>query len=150
MGDRLTFSGAVLDRAPSKRRDPDWVGLRERGDAQALVMSERGLWVEDGRLLLVAPGADAVFLGLSGDRPLFAMDAEARAGSGHPAGLREAASELPAEQAALGAYAASLLAWHRRHRFCANCGARPSRSTAGTSAAAPPATRTTSRAPTRS
>jgi NAD+ diphosphatase len=122
MGDGLTFSGAVLDRAPEKRRDPDWVAaVRERADAQALVMSERGLWMEEGRLLLLPPGPDAVFLGLSGDRPLFAMDAEPA--SGHPAGLREAASELPAEQAALGAYAASLLSWHRRHRFCANCGA---------------------------
>ncbi len=122
MGDRLTFSGAVLDRAPEKRRDPDWLAhLRERRDAQALVMSERGLWMENGRLLLLPPGPDAVFLGLSGDRPLFAMDTEPA--SGHPAGLREAASELPAEQAALGAYAASLLSWHRRHRFCANCGA---------------------------
>ncbi len=122
MGDGLTFSGAVLDRAPDKRRDPDWVAaVRGRADAQALVMSERGLWMEEGRLLLLPPGPDAVFLGLSGDLPLFAMDAEPA--SGHPAGLREAASELPAEQAALGAYAASLLSWHRRHRFCANCGA---------------------------
>jgi NAD+ diphosphatase len=32
------------------------------------------------------------------------------------------AGELPAEDAALAAYAASLLSWHRRHRFCANCG----------------------------
>src|SRR6266508_3655968 len=98
MGDHLTFSGAVLDRAPARRRD-----------AESLVLSERGLWMEDGRLLLLPPGPDAVFLGLSGGRPLFAMDTEPA--SGHPAGLREAASELPAEHAALGAYAASLLSW---------------------------------------
>lgn len=84
-------------------------------------MSERGLWLDDGRLLLVAPGADSVFLGLAGERPLFASEAEGE--HGHPAGLREAATELPAEQAAIAAYAASLLSWHRRHRFCANCGA---------------------------
>jgi NAD+ diphosphatase len=120
--DGLTFSGADLDRAPDKRRDPAWVdGQRERADARALVMSERGLWMDDGQLLLIPPGPGAVFLGLTGERPLFAMDAEPP--SGHPAGLREAASELPAEDAALGAYAASLLSWHRRHRFCANCGA---------------------------
>ena len=41
---------------------------------------------------------------------------------GRPAGLREAATELPAEEVALAGYAGSLLAWHRRHRFCANCG----------------------------
>jgi NAD+ diphosphatase len=85
------------------------------------VLSERGLWLEDGRLLLVAPSADSVFLGLTGDRPLFASEAEPE--RGHAAGLREAATELPAEQAAIAAYAASLLSWHRRHRFCANCGA---------------------------
>jgi NAD+ diphosphatase len=122
VADGLTFSGATLDRAADRRRDPAWVDAqRERADAQALVMSERGLWMDDGQLLLVPPDAGAVFLGLNGERPLFAMDAEPA--SGHPAGLREAASELPAEDAALGAYAASLLSWHRRHRFCANCGA---------------------------
>jgi NAD+ diphosphatase len=64
-----------------------------------------------------------VFLGLAGERPLFAQDAgEAEPERGRPAGLREAATELPVEEAALAAYAGSLLAWHRRHRFCANCG----------------------------
>jgi NAD+ diphosphatase len=121
--DGLTFSGAVLDRAPGKRGDPAWVDdQRERADARALVMSERGLWMDDGQLVLLPPGPGAVFLGLNGERPLFAMDAEPA--NGHPAGLREAASELPADQAALGAYAASLLSWHRRHGFCANCGAQ--------------------------
>jgi NAD+ diphosphatase len=121
-GDPLTFSGAALDRAPERRRDPAWVdALRERPDARALVMTERGLWIDGGGLLLVPPSADSVFLGLDGERPLFASDGEPA--SGHPAGLREAASELPADQAALGAYAAALLSWHRRHRFCANCGA---------------------------
>jgi NAD+ diphosphatase len=100
-------------------------GQRSRDDAVSLVLSERGLWVDDGRLLLVPPTADAVFLGLAGERPLFAADAaEDEPARGHPAGLREAATELPAEDAALGAYAASLLSWHRRHRFCASCGAQ--------------------------
>ena len=121
----LAFSGAALDRAPVERRDPGWVETqRARPEARSLVLSERGLWVEDGRLLLVAPDGDAVFLGLAGAGPLFASDAAAaEPGQGHPAGLREAATELPADEAALGAYAASLVAWHRRHRFCANCGA---------------------------
>ena len=118
----LAFSGAPLERAPTERRDPAWLARqRELPEAGSLVLSERGLWVEDGRLLLVAPGDESIFLGLDGDRPLFATDGAAE--RGHPAGLREAATELPAEEAALGAYAASLLSWHRRHRFCANCGA---------------------------
>ena len=121
----LAFSGAALDRAPGERRDAGWVAQRRsQPEAHSLVLSERGLWVEDGRLLLVPPGGDAIFLGLIGERALFATDAAGgEPERGHPAGLREVATELPAEEAALGAYAASLIYWHRRHRFCANCGA---------------------------
>jgi NAD+ diphosphatase len=124
MPEPIVFAGAPLDRAPLERRRDGWLDAR-RADpaARSLVLSERGLWIEDGHLLLVAPGGDSVFLGLSGERPLFAQDpGEAEPGRGRPAGLREAATELPVEEAALAAYAGSLLAWHRRHRFCANCG----------------------------
>jgi NAD+ diphosphatase len=117
----IAFAGAALDRAPAERRRPEWLAAR-RADpaARSLVVSERGLWLDGGHLLLVPPNGDAVFLGLAADRPFFATDAEPE--RGRPAGLREAATELPADEAALGAYAASLLSWHRRHRFCANCG----------------------------
>ena len=118
----LAFAGARLERAPNERSDPDWVARqRERPGAGALALSERGIWVADGRLVLLKPDEEAVFLGLDGDRPLFASYTEPA--TGHPAGLREAATELPGAEAALAAYAASLLSWHRRHRFCANCGA---------------------------
>jgi len=87
-------------------------------------MSERGIWLDGGHLLLAPPSADAVFLGLAADTPLFADDVTgAEPDGGLPAGLREAATELPVEEAALAAYAGSLLSWHRRHRFCANCAA---------------------------
>jgi len=94
-------------------------------------MSEQGVWIDDGGLVLEPPAAGAVFLGLLDGRPLFADwvgagdgDAARREPArGRPAGLREAATELPADEAALAAYAGSLLAWHRRHGFCANCGA---------------------------
>jgi NAD+ diphosphatase len=121
----IVFAGAPLDRAPRERRDREWLEARRADpDARALVLSERGLWLENGRLLLVPPDGDSVFLGIAGDRPLFAQEAfDAEPERGRPAGLREAASELRADEAALAAYAGSLLAWHRRHRFCANCGA---------------------------
>ena len=119
----LAFTGAALERAANDRGDSAWLERqRSRPEAGSLVLTERGLWVEDGRLLIVPPEADSVFLGLLGERPLFATDGDP--GRGHPAGLREAATELPAGEAALAAYAASLLSWHRRHGFCANCGAR--------------------------
>jgi NAD+ diphosphatase len=118
----LAFSGAALDRAPVERRDSDWIdAMRARPQAASLTVSEHGVWLDDGHLLVVAPGPEAVFLGLAGDRPLFAADVQPD--RGRPVGLREAAAALPAEETALAAYAASLLSWHRRHRFCANCGA---------------------------
>jgi NAD+ diphosphatase len=128
MPEPIVFAGASLDRAPLERRRPDWLAARRSdGAARSLVLSERGLWIDDGHLVLVAPDDDSVFLGLSGGRPLFAQDVgDAEPRRGRPAGLREAATELPAEEAALAAYAGSLLAWHRRHRFCANCG-KPTR-----------------------
>jgi len=148
MGEAMLFAGAPLDRAPVERKRPQWLAAK-RADpaARALVLSERGLWLDDGRLLLVPPGGDSVFLGLAGGRPLFAQDAgDADPEHGLIAGLREAATELPADEAALAAYAGSLLAWHRRHRFCANCGHPPTTPTPVTSACARLARPTTSRA----
>jgi NAD+ diphosphatase len=120
----IAFSGAALDRASAERRRPEWLAAR-RADprARSLLMSERGIWLDGSRLLLRAPTDEAVFLGVTGDTPFFADDVRgAEPNEGQPAGLREAATELPAEEAALAAYAGSLLAWHRRHHFCANCG----------------------------
>ncbi len=132
MPEPIVFAGAPLDRAPLERRRPEWLAAR-RADpaARSLVLSERGLWLEDGRLVLVPPNGDSVFLGVAGERPVFAQDAGgSEPDRGRPAGLREAATELPAAEAALAAYAASLVAWHRRHRFCANCG-RPTKQADG-------------------
>ena len=39
------------------------------------------------------------------------------------AGLRDAGSVLARSEAGLAAYLTGMLNWHRRHRFCANCGA---------------------------
>jgi NAD+ diphosphatase len=129
----IAFSGAALHRAAVERRRPEWLAER-RADprARAVLMSERGIWLDGPRLLLRAPNDDAVFLGVAGDTPFFADDVSgAEPDRGRPAGLREAATELPAEEAALAAYAGSLLAWHRRHRFCANCGQPTEPSDAG-------------------
>jgi NAD+ diphosphatase len=120
----MTFAAARLDRAPAERRRSDWVEARRReAGARALLLSKRGVWLADGRLMLAEPADAAVFLGLSGGTALFANElGDAEPAHGRPAGLREAATELPADQAALAAYAAALLNWHRRHGFCSNCG----------------------------
>jgi len=143
-----TFTGVELDRAADqRRRDPEWVE-RQRDDpgARAVSASSEGVRVEDSRLAL-APldGGSAVLLGVGADGPVWAVDEDApvvegelaplvgggeRGGGGEgtsassePMGLREVAAALPAADAGLAGYASALLNWHRRHSFCANCGA---------------------------
>ena len=93
-------------------------------------------------------GGEPLLLGLDATGPLFAVDLDAPApggdrapliaaggprGSGaerpapaagpRPVALREAVAVLPQDEGGLVAYVAALCNWHRRHRFCAACGA---------------------------
>jgi NAD+ diphosphatase len=143
------FTGAVLDRAgDSRRRDPEWLA-EQRADprARAVVAGDRGLRIAGRRLELVPlaqiNGADPVLLlGIDPGGPLFAVDEDAprdgavpplvgaggdrgeppRDSGGDRVGLREAAAVLSQSDGGLAAYAAALLNWHRRHRFCGVCG----------------------------
>ena len=86
-----------------------------------MVAGTGGVHVAGGRLALVPLaelGGEPLLLGLGEDGPVFA----AEAANGSLMGLREAAATLPRADGGLAAYAAALLNWHRRHRFCANCG----------------------------
>jgi NAD+ diphosphatase len=117
-----TFTGAALDRAGDRRGDDEWVAA-QRADptARAVVAGTGGVHVAGGRLALVPLaelGGEPLLLGLGEDGPVFA----AEAADGSLMGLREAAATLPRADGGLAAYAAALLNWHRRHRFCANCG----------------------------
>jgi NAD+ diphosphatase len=118
-----TFTGAALDRAGDRRTDEAWVA-RQLADpaARAVLAGPEGVHVRDGRLALVPLaelGGEPLLLGLGEDGgPVFA----AEAADGALMGLREAAATLPRADGGLAAYAAALLNWHRRHRFCANCG----------------------------
>ena len=74
---------------------------------------------------------DAVLLGNAGGQTCFAVEldiGEREALALAPAGtrfadLRRESSLLPPAEAALLAYARAMLYWHRRHRFCGECGA---------------------------
>jgi NAD+ diphosphatase len=61
---------------------------------------------------------DAIFLGLDGAAPVFAIERE-----GVPlTGLRDLAASLPADRLGLVAYASGLANWARATRFCGICG----------------------------
>ncbi len=141
------FAGNPLDRASERRRDRDWIrSLLDDPRAQILPLHElrpltRGAHspVLDWQPIAqwrprMEDGATVVFLGLGeAGHPYFAIDASGAdsifAGENEPFDARTLAPLLPAGEAAILAEARSLIDWHARHRFCAQCGA-PTRITA--------------------
>jgi NAD+ diphosphatase len=139
-----TFAGARLDRAGPRRTDERWLAER-RADpaARAVLATSDGVLVRDGATpALVALGdlpadAELLLLGVDGAGVgVFAADpGPERAAALVPGaalrGLRDVAAEAAQADAGLLAHATGLLNWHRRHRFCANCGAPTAMAEAG-------------------
>jgi NAD+ diphosphatase len=133
------FAGNPLDRASERRRDAAWIAsLLLDPAARILPLSDlRPLTRGSASSVLdwqsvepwrdrIEHGATLVFLGLDNERPYFAVDASgadsALAGESEPLDARTLAPLLPAGEAAILAEARSLIDWHARHRFCAQCG----------------------------
>ncbi len=125
----IAFAGQPLDRADPIRTDParldalrgDGLLLRLDGLAPEVNGDAALAWVP----LAEAPeGAELVFLGLRHGRALFA--AVPGQGDKDPAYAHRkswaAIAQLGADDLAIYAGARSVLDWHARHRFCANCG----------------------------
>lgn len=146
----IPFTGNPLNRASEKRSDAAWVEARRR-DPSSLILpmwrlqpflvgpekndppAELGLFRPGLFESLAAPDAACVFLGLEGERALFALDISAAsdpaetgplAGFGHFREARAAAMALPMKDAAIMGQAKAMIDWHQRHGFCPNCGAR--------------------------
>jgi len=142
---RPAFVTHILDRAAHLRRDEaKLLALEEHPDARAYVVHRDALVMkqtEEGprALLTVAEalqfGANAgtIFLGLRDDKPVFGMGISAneaeqllnRSDVG-VTDLRGMAMQgtVPPDQLSAVAMAKSIVSWHQRHGFCANCGAR--------------------------
>ncbi len=125
----IAFSGSPIDRADNIRNDP--AALGNLMNWRARVLNLDGLLPEfddDGRLLWntladVAPDAELVFLGMLDDRAHFApVPAQGAAGPAMPRAW-QVMQMLQPEGLAIYGGARSLVDWHARHRFCANCGA---------------------------
>jgi NAD+ diphosphatase len=129
------FAGNPLDRASERRRDGEWIrSLLDDPVARVLPLHDlrpatRG---SDSLILDWQPlepwrdkiehGATLVFLGLGEGRPYFTVDAGAVEGERETFDARSLAPLLPGGEAAIVAEARSLIDWHARHRFCAQCG----------------------------
>jgi NAD+ diphosphatase len=132
-----TFAGEALDRAGARRLDEGWLAARLADPATRVVVGgEAGVLVDGERPRLLAvdelrEGLDLVLLGVDGDgRAIFAAD-PGDALDGEWRGLRDLAPALSQAEGGMIAHAVALLNWHRRHRFCANCGARTESREAG-------------------
>ncbi len=142
------FTGAALDRASVERKEPGWVARAAASPVRRGIAAGRDQVLVSGSgtalaLTRLQPTdeqlREPILLGVADGAPLFAIDLEREAardrpaddgswgrdgedGAAHLISLREAGVTLPHADAGLAAYATALLAWHRRHRFCANCG----------------------------
>ena len=145
----IPFAGSPLNRASEKRLEANWIESRLH-DPSSLIFP---MWRLEPFLLgaensappiqlgllkpgltdaLAADGAPCIFLGLDGDRAVFALDisaAENPAKEGPLAGLgffrdaRAAGQMVSIKEAAIIAQAKALIDWHQRHGFCPKCGA---------------------------
>jgi NAD+ diphosphatase len=144
----IPFAGSPLDRASEKRTDSNWVESKRR-DPSSLILP---MWRLEPFLLgsekseppiqlgLIQPGiadslaaddAVCIFLGLDGERAVFALDvsnADDPAHVGPLAGLgyfrdaRVAGSIVSIKHSAIIAQAKAMIDWHQRHGFCPRCG----------------------------
>ncbi len=121
----LGFCGGSLDRAAAFRTDPAWIAAR-RGEPTAKLLRLNGdkTRIRGSSLHYEAPvdGA-AVFLGIDAEgHAVFAGESATPLEEAQDLRSLAIAGELAACDLATLAQARSLLHWHQRHRFCANCG----------------------------
>jgi len=147
------FTGMGLDRAMSERADPAWIKRRlEEPATRAVAAGADGVLMTNGTtpsLVRLRLGSEIeqepILLGLERGAALFALDLDALpadtcarlTNDGKLASLRDAGGVLARAEGGLAAYVAALLNWHRRHRFCANCGASTDVAEAGYSRRCP-------------
>jgi NAD+ diphosphatase len=148
MEDVYCFGGNPLDRVSERRDDGGWIAtLLDDPDTRLIALRDlkpftRGAavpaldWQPVARWRgQIESGATLVFLGLGDGRAHFAIDA-AGAELAPDADLdaidvRALAPTLSPGEAAILGEARSLLDWHARHRFCAQCGSPTAVTAAG-------------------
>jgi NAD+ diphosphatase len=148
MDDVYCFGGNPLDRLSERRDDSDWI-TKLLHDPQTRVLALRDLkpfirgttlpaldwqpltmWRDQ-----IDGGAPLIFLGLADGRAHFAIDADGAALTSEVdterIDVRALAPTLAPGEAAILGEARSLLDWHARHRFCAQCGTPTRMASAG-------------------
>ena len=130
----LAFLGNPLDRCANHRTDEEWLGnlLRQASTRHVHLNGDKTVII-DGKLQVFdwENAAECVLLGIDGDGAgWFASASKAEENLMDLRGLA-VAGLLPQGELAILAQARSLLHWHERHGFCANCGQRTEMRDAG-------------------
>jgi len=123
------FTGSPLDRVEIARHDADALAaLASNPNALLLDMPDYLPSTENGALAWTPytplPPEERLLLGLIDGIPRFARIDPDAAAARRWAELMTVLDTLPAGEAGIYAAARSVLDWHARHRFCANCGAK--------------------------
>ena len=125
------FAACSLDRKAEWRTDKS---LREQDlDNAGLILVNRYRMPINGVGVAILPAQDfakqldqAIWLGVWHGNPLYALEVDDELAKSRPelrfSDLRGAAMRLPADDAAVMAYARAMVFWHKRHRFCGRCG----------------------------
>ncbi|KQM23261.1 NADH pyrophosphatase [Sphingomonas sp. Leaf24] len=132
----IGFTGATLERVDHERDDPAaFARALAHPGARLLVLDGLAPPVEGDRLALAPMDparGDALLLGNLDGAPLFAIgDGIATAPAMRSPTLMTTLAAMPVGEAALYGIARSLIDWHVRHGFCANCGQATAVSRAG-------------------
>ncbi|SFR96129.1 NAD(+) diphosphatase [Sphingomonas jatrophae] len=122
------FTGSRLDRADAWRGDPErFAALLADPAARLLRLDGLDPLLEaDGTLgwaPLPADPTPLAFLGMLDGAPRFAALGAVPPATRRTRGLEAALALMPPAEAATYAAARSLIDWHARHGFCANCSA---------------------------
>ncbi|MEQ8226969.1 MAG: NAD(+) diphosphatase [Rhodospirillales bacterium] len=148
MPKRLMYTGGPLDRAGERRRDAAWLAellnrpeakivpvwrdrsLVESGDGDARQAPRAGWLMGDAAITITQHASVQVFLGIWDDTPYFAVDLSHHEEEHLPGlvngatfeDLRQVGRLLADDEATILAYARGMLHWHRRQKFCSDCG----------------------------
>jgi NAD+ diphosphatase len=146
----IPFSGNDLNRMSEKRTDAQWIEAKLRdpssrifpmwklqpfllGPENADPPYELGFFKPEAIDVIAGEGTICIFLGVDGDRALFALEIPdekdptkdgplARLGFFRDARL--AGQMVPIRDSGIIAQAKAMIDWHQRHGFCPKCGTR--------------------------
>lgn len=132
----IGFTGSPLDRMEPARQDPQALAALAADPAALLLdLVDYVPEVADGALawrpITPLPAEETLLLGLIDGIPRFARIDPAALPARRTPELMSLLDSLAAGEAGTYAAARSLLDWHARHRFCANCGSRSAPHKAG-------------------